>query len=551
MTQPHLLQHPYKYNNKYTRRTAYFCMEFAIHQSLKTYSGGLGFLAGSHMRSAYDQKQNLFGIGILWKYGYYDQIRNSDTTMNVLFQQKYYNFLEDHGIMVPIYVNKHQIYVKALYLRPEIFGTVPMYFLTTDIPENDHLAQTITHRLYDSNVNTRIAQNIVLGIGGAKVVDVLGGADVYHMNEGHALPLTFHLYQKYDNNLSEVKKRVVFTTHTPEKAGNEEHPIHMLDQMGFFSSTPLDDIRQITGVHEDSFSHTLVALRMAKLANGVSQLHGEVSREMWKEYPGICPIIAITNAQNKKYWTDHDMDRSLASENDTALFKRKMHLKKRLLETVADQTGKIFDPNVLTIVWARRFAEYKRADLIKRDIMRFNRLISNEKYPVQIIWAGKPYPLDENAVSVFNHLVTSTRKVRNCAVVVGYELALSALLKKGTDVWLNTPRRPREASGTSGMTAAMNGTLNFSISDGWVIEFVKHGHNGFLIPPTDPALPVDKQDNADYENMMNILENEILPLYYDQPEKWQQVVKNSMREVSPLFDADRMADEYYEKLYNA
>lgn len=549
MSQPHTLRHPYEYNPKYKKRVAYFSMEFAIHPALKIYSGGLGFLAGSHMRSAYDTKQNLFGIGILWKYGYYDQTRNSDNTMNVLFAEKFFNFLEDPGIIVPVYVNKHQIYVKAYYLRPEVFGTVPMYLLTTDIAENDHLAQTITHKLYDNNTYTRIAQSIVLGIGGAKVVDALGGADIYHMNEGHALPLAFHLYTQYGREVEEVKQRVRFTTHTPEKAGNEEHPIQMLDNMGFFSSIPLEEVRKITMVEEEMFSHTLVGLRLSKRSNGVSQLHGEVSRDMWADQQGVCPIIAITNAQNKKYWVDGILDKALTDGDDARLFDRKMHLKKRLLNYVGDQTGKIFDPEVLTIVWARRFAEYKRPDLIKRDIMRFNRLISNQDRPVQIIWAGKPYPLDANAVSVFNHLVTSNRKVKNCAVLVGYELALSGLLKKGADIWLNTPRRPREASGTSGMTAAMNGAINFSISDGWVIEYARHGENAYIIPPTDPTMPIDQQDNEDFHSMMYILENEILPTYYNQPLRWKQIVKNSMKDVYPDFDSDRMVDEYYERLY--
>ncbi|SDK36987.1 starch phosphorylase [Catalinimonas alkaloidigena] len=525
-------------------------MEFAIHQSLKTYSGGLGFLAGSHMRSAYELKQNMIGIGMLWKYGYYDQVRTEDNTMKVLFRKKYYNFLEDSGIMVPVYVNNHQIYVKALYLRPEVFNTIPMYFLTTDIDENDHLAQTITHRLYDSNTATRIAQNLVLGVGGAKVVDALGGADIYHMNEGHALPLTFHLYQKFGHDLNEVKKRVCFTTHTPEKAGNEEHNIYQLHQMGFFSNLPLEEVRQITGIDTDSFSHSLAALRLCKIANGVSELHGKVSRDMWGENSGIAKIIHITNAQNKTYWADKQLAGNLASGDDEALFHRKKHLKKRLFETVADQTGKIFDKDVLTIVWARRFAEYKRADLIKRDIMRFNRLINNDKYPVQIIWAGKPYPFDYNAISRFDHLVTSSYKTKNTAVLVGYELALSMLLKQGADIWLNTPRRPREASGTSGMTAAMNGAINFSISDGWVPEFAEHGKNAFIIPPTDPTLPIDQQDTNDYENLMGILENEILPLYYDRPKEWEKLVKRSMLEVTPRFDSNRMADEYYELMYD-
>lgn len=544
----HQISHPYSYNPKYTRRAAYFCMEFAIHQSLKIYSGGLGYLAGSHMRSAYELQQNLIGIGIFWKYGYYDQVRKADNSMDVLFQEKQNPYLQDIGLVVPIYINNHQVYVKALYLAPEVFGTVPMYFLTTDIPENDYLARTITHRLYDSDTAARVAQNIVLGIGGAKVVEALGGVDIYHMNEAHALSLAFHLYGK-SRNLEAVKKQLVFTTHTPEKAGNEEHNIYLLEKMGFFCNTPLDEVRQLTGVEGDMFSHSLVALRMSKVANGVSQLHGVVSRDMWGEYSGICDIKAITNAQNKTYWADKAMWDYLEAGDDAKLAWRKMHLKKRLIETVADQTGKLFDKDKIIIVWARRFAEYKRADLIKRDIMRFNRLMENTQHPVQIIWAGKPYPGDHSAISVFNHLVSSTRHLSNCAVLTGYELNLSALLKKGADVWLNNPRRPREASGTSGMTAAMNGAINFSINDGWIPEFAKHGHNCFLLPIADENANIEHQDDFDYQNMMDILEHEVLPMYYDTPERWFGMLKNSMREVVPYFDSGRMADEYY-GLYN-
>src|SRR5688572_8569347 len=180
--------HPYNVNPAYSKRVAYFCMEYGIDQALKTYSGGLGFLAGSHMRSAFDLRQNLVGVGILWKFGYYDQLRNEDLTLRVHFQKRYYTFLEDTGIMVEVMVNNHPVMVKALVLKPEIFGTAPIYLLTTDIPENDHLARTITHKLYDAEPSARIAQSIVLGIGGAKVIEMLGGAEVHHMNEGHALP---------------------------------------------------------------------------------------------------------------------------------------------------------------------------------------------------------------------------------------------------------------------------------------------------------------------------------------------------------------------------
>lgn len=531
---------------EYQTKAAYFSMEFAIHQCLKIYSGGLGYLAGSHMRSAYDLKQNMVGVGILWKYGYYDQVRAADNGMEVLFQEKHYSFLEDPGILVPVYINKHQVYVKPYILNPEQFGTCPIILLTTDIPENDYLARTITFKLYDGDTAARIAQMIVLGIGGAKAIEALGSkADIYHMNEAHALPLTFHLYSKF-RSVDEVKKHVVFTTHTPEKAGNEEHNIYLLDKMGYFGHLTLDEVRSITGIHDESFSLSLGALRLAKVANGVSQLHGEVSRDMWGGFENICPIYAITNAQNHKYWADHAMLRALQSNDDNGLKWRKMHLRKRLIELVADQTGKYFDKDAIIIVWARRFAEYKRADLIKRDIMRFNKLISNTNHKVQIIWAGKPYPGDHNAISVFNHLVHSTRHIPNLAVVTGYELNLSGLLKKGSDVWMNTPRRPREASGTSGMTAAMNGSVNLSINDGWIPEYAVHGVNSFVLPEADVHSPIDEQDNFDCNNLFNIIENEVLPLYYDQPEKWFEMMKRNMIDVVKGFESGRMAHEYYE-----
>jgi len=224
-------------------------------------------------------------------------------------------------------------------------------------------------------------------------------------------------------------------------------------------------------------------------------------------------------------------------------------MKRELFQLVADQTGKIFDENALTIVWARRFAGYKRADLIARDVERFERLLNNTNYPVQIIWAGKPYPLDHSAVSTFNWLVHFTRKYHNATILTGYELSLSALMKKGSDVWLNNPRIPLEASGTSGMTAAMNGSLNFSTNDGWILEFGNHGQNGFVIPEADLTQSEGEQDQHDADHMMRILEEEIVPMYYDDPERWAEVNFQSMQDVDKYFRASRMADEYYKKLY--
>jgi starch phosphorylase len=543
---------PYTVDDKYNKKVAYFSMEFAVHQPLKIYSGGLGFLSGSHLRSAYELKQNLIGIGILWKYGYYDQARNQDQTLQVQWNEKIYNFLEDTGIKFQIPIHDHPVWVKAYYLNPETFNTAPLFLLSTDLPENDYVSQTISHRLYDANVATKVAQFILLGIGGAKLIDELNfNPDVYHLNEAHAISSAFYLMKKF-GSAEELKKRLVFTTHTPEEAGNEKHDIYLCDKMSYFYGFPLEKVRQITGINDDLFNHSLVALRLARIANGVSQLHGDVSRKMWAHHEGIAPIKAITNAQNWKYWADKQLYRFMEEGNDYGFDDRKRFLKKRAFDLVADQTGKLMDPDVFTIVWARRFAGYKRADLLTRDLARFEKLLNNPDRPVQIIWAGKPYPVDYPAISDFNHLIHLSKQYKNVAVCVGYELALSKRLKQASDIWLNNPRVPREASGTSGMTAAMNGSVNVSTHDGWICEFVNHGNNGFVVPPIDYSkVHVQEQDNYDLEQLYDILENQVLPLYYNDKNTWRQVIKNGMRDVRIQFDSNRMAHEYYELLYNA
>jgi glycogen phosphorylase len=543
---------PYSVDEQYAKKAAYFSMEFAIHQPLKIYSGGLGFLAGSHMRSAYELRQNMVGIGILWKYGYYDQTRNQDQTLQVSFMEKIYSFLEETDIKFQILIHDHPVWVKAYYLNPETFKSAPLFLLSTDLPENDYVSQTITHRLYDANVATKVAQFILLGVAGAKLIDELNfNPDVYHLNEAHGISAAFYLLNKY-KSLAKVKEQLVFTTHTPEEAGNEKHDIYLCYKMSYFCGLSLDEVRRITGLKDDQFNHSLVALRFARKANGVSALHGDVSREMWSHYEGICPIINITNAQNWHYWADKQMYKALEDKNDFIFDDRKKFLKKRAFEIVADQTGKLFNPNVLTIVWARRFAGYKRADMFSWDIERFEKLLSNTKYPVQFIWAGKPYPLDYPAISQFNNLVHISKKYKNVAVLIGYELGLSKRLKQASDIWLNNPRVPREASGTSGMTAAMNGSVNFSTDDGWIPEFINHGNNGFVVPKADYAnMSTQEQDDYDLNKMFEILEQQILPLYYDQPDTWRQITKNGMMDVRWQFDSNRMAKEYYELMYQS
>jgi starch phosphorylase len=546
---PQPFSHNYEIAPQYAKSAVYFSCEFAIDQSFKIYSGGLGFLAGSHMRAAADLKQNLCGIGILWTYGYYNQARGEDRELAVQFRKKEYSFLQDTGIRFTVPVHGHPVWVKALYLPGDVFGTVPMFFLSTDIEENDQLSREITHRLYDQDHRRRIAQYIILGAGGARLLEELGvDPEVWHLNEAHGLSAAFRLYEKH-HSLEEVKKRLVFTTHTPEEAGNERHHFGLLKDFTFFGGVPEEEVRNITGIEGDEFNHTLAALRMARIANGVSKLHGEVSRQMWKDYPNICEITHVTNAQNKKYWADHGLEHARVGGSVEELRHRKRELKERLFRIVADQTGKLFKPDVLTIVWARRFAAYKRPDLITRDIQLFRAMLNNPKYPVQIIWAGKPYPFDYTAIEIFNQLIRLTRDYPNATVLVGYELELSRFLKNGSDIWLNNPIVTREASGTSGMTAAMNGSVNLSTYDGWVCEFAKDGENSFIIPPADPGLSPDDRDRHDLLGYYTALNEKILPTYYDRPDEWSRIVLNSMNDVVPFFDADRMVDEYYKKIY--
>lgn len=518
-------------------------------QALKTYSGGLGFLAGSHMRSAWALGQPLVAIGILWKYGYYDQVRKPDQTMDVLFMEKHYSFLQPTHLRFQILVNQAPVWVTAYYLPPTTFETAPTYFLSTDLPENDYLAQTICHRLYDPNPETRIAASILLGIGGARLLEELRICpDVYHLNESHPLPLAFHLYTRL-GSAAGVRQRLVFTTHTPEEAGNPVSDLRLLDRMGFFANLPLDTVRQLTGVTDNRFNWALGALRLAGRANAVSKRHQDVCRQLWQGYEDLCPIGSITNAQHARFWADQPLANAVSRNDDDAVRARKATLKRRLFDVVADQTGDLFDPGVFTIVWARRFAGYKRADLLLYDPARFERLLTNTRYPVQLIWAGRPYPFDYASIGTFDRLVHVSKAYHNCAVLIDYGMALSRQLKRGADLWLNLPRLTREASGTSGMTAAMNGAINASTNDGWMPEFARSGQNSFVLPEADWTRPAHEQDAFDAENLYQLLETVILPLYYDRPAEWMAILKASVREVQPTFDSDRMATEYMEKLY--
>ncbi len=542
-------KYPFAADPQFSTRVAYFCMEFAIHQPLKIYAGGLGYLAGSHMRSAFDLKQHMVGIGILWKFGYYDQVRKPDQTMDILFEEKMYGFLKKTDIKFTIPVNGHDVWVTAWYLPPEIFKTAPVFLLSTDLPENDYLSKTISHRLYDPNPETRIAASILLGLGGARLLETIEWEpEVYHLNESHALPLAFFLYRKF-KSVEALKKRLVFTNHTPEEGGNMKTNFLLLSKMGFFCEIPLAEARSISLMHGDLLDHTLTALRLAGIANAVSRLHKQTMERIWRNQDGFCPLVSITNAQNYNYWADTVMYQALASNDNHKLIALKAAAKDELFEMVADQNGEIYNNQILTIVFAKRFAGYKRPDLLLYNFGRFERLVNNKDRPVQIIWAGKPHPMDFAAIGVFDKIVNICKNYPNCSVLVGYEMKMSKILKHGADLWLNNPRYTHEASGTSGMSAAMNGALNISIPDGWFAEFAKDKQNSFIIPASDPNWPDYQQDEADANHLYDLLENEIVPMYYDNPAQWLSMIKKGMQDILPYFDSNRMAKEYYKILY--
>ena len=542
-------KHPYDTDTAFPLRCAYICMEFGIEQPLKTYAGGLGFLAGSFMRSAYELRLPVIGIGILWKYGYYDQCRKQDQTMDVHFGEKSYGFLEDTGIRFKIKVSRQDVLVGAWYLPPDVFGTAPVFFLSTDLPENDHLARTISHKLYDSNPETFIAASILLGQGSAMLMEALDWQpDLWHMNESHGLPLAFQLYARF-RDADEVRRRIVFTSHTPETAGNPKSSMSLLEKMGFFGELSADDVKRLTGTEGHTLDHSLAALRLSGICNGVSKMHGDTLKKMWSHEKNIAPLTYVTNAQSFDYWKDPGLYAAMEQQDDPRIQSIKRSHKRALFEVVADQCGRIFDERTCTIVFAKRFAGYKRPDLFFHHMERFEKLVGNSTHPVQIIWAGKPYPQDYNAIGVFDRIVEVCKRHNNCAILTGYELHLSKMLKRGADLWLNVPRLTHEASGTSGMSAAMNGAVNLALPDGWYPEFARHGVNGFVIRHCDISLQEDLQDDNDSVCLFDALENEVLPMYYQSPGKWTSIIKQAMRDIVPAFDADRMAIEYYKRLY--
>lgn len=530
---------------------ASFCFEATLSQGFHIYAGGLGVVQSGLLKSGYrsDWPVNLYGLGILWKRGYYDQ-KIGPEGMIISHTARHYNFLEDTGIRFKINIDGHPNTIKVWYLKPEIFKTAPAYFLDTDLEENDELARSITQYLYGGNEKTRLAQEIVLGIGGVRAFKALGmPIDIYHGQEGHSTLAAIEILREYlvlglsfDDAWKAARKKFVFTTHTPELTGNESHPLDLMMQMGCFPGISGENALQIGGhpSNHNRFNMTVGGFRLAKISNAVSKLHLETACQMWHGIDGLCSLISVTNGVDED-WQFPEFLQAITPED---IQRAKEKHKEKLLKLVEKRTGTKFQEDVLTIVWARRFTDYKRPWLMFMDWPWLKKLLQDDK--IQLIVAGKPHPHDRQAINFFNWVCEKSLEVPNLAVLAGYEYNQSKILKAGADVWLFTSRRPREACSTSGMSAALNGTLNLASRDGWYDEIPDEYYfpYGMNYPHRE-----GEQDTFDFQDLQRVLENEIIKMYYNDKTAWYQKALSAKQFVERHFNSNRMLQEYIDLMY--
>ncbi|MBV9391391.1 MAG: alpha-glucan family phosphorylase [Verrucomicrobia bacterium] len=600
-------------------RIAYFSAEFGFHESFPNYSGGLGILSGDHCKSASDLDLDFTAMTLLYRHGYFKQQINKEGWQDAISLNQHFHHLAisetklgDQPLFVSVEMLGRNVLAKVWELR---VGRIILYLLDTDILQNTPEDRPITSQLYGGDTEMRIRQEIVLGIGGIRALDALQiRPDVYHMNEGHSAFLSLERIRRYVHHqgleyypaLQVVAASNVFTTHTPVPAGNDAFPRGLMAH--YFSSyaeefrISFDDffrLGQQTINSEDTFSMTILALKTSRYANGVSKLHGEVSRTLWKDvWAGVpveeVPITSITNGIHTKTWTapefhqiyakylgpnwdefltDPEYWRRVIDIPDDVLWETHQLLKVRLIDFIRsrirthrtrlgespDQLRKvnsILNPDILTIGFARRFATYKRGALLFRNKERLLRMISNVERPVQFIFAGKAHPKDEPGKRLIQEVYQLSRQpeFENAIVFIeDYDTYIGRRMTQGVDLWLNTPTRPLEASGTSGMKLPPNGGLNFSVLDGWWCEGYNR-KNGWPIGPEISEGAPEFQNQVDAESLFNILENQIVPLYYAKPDgrlplAWIQLMRESIRSVTPVFNTHRMVKEYTERLY--
>ena len=521
------------------------CFEAMLDQRFHIYAGGLGVVQAGLLKSAGrgDWPVNLYGLGILWSRGYYGQkIDPKKRRMEVEYKKREYGFLEDTGVRVAVDINGRPNTIKVWHLPSNVFKTVPCFFLDTDLKENDELARSITQNLYGGNEETRLAQEIVLGIGGIRAFEALGiPVDIYHGQEGHTLLIAaellsrnLKLHASFKEACQATRQQFVFTTHTPELAGNEEHHLDLMMRMGCLPGITREEALSLAG---DPFNMTVAALRLAKKANAVSKLHRDISNRMWSWVENRCPLISITNGVDE----DWQFPEFLQVITPEALQPVKEKYKERLLKYVEKRTGKKFKKDVLTIVWARRFTDYKRPWLMFMDWPWLKKLLQDDK--IQIIVAGKPHPHDQPAINYYNWVYEKSLEVPNLAILAGFEYEQNKLLKAGCDVWLQTPRRPREACGTSWMSAS---ALVMSSRDGGILESSPENH--FLFG-ADHLCREGEQDTIDFQDFKRTLVNDVMDIYYNDKPGWYRKMLAAILEKRQQFSSDRMLGEYIDLLY--
>jgi len=596
---------------------AYFSAEFGLHTSVPIYSGGLGILAGDHCKEASDLGVPLVGIGFMYPQGYFMQ----RITPEGWQEAHYVPFNREDCPITPaltpsgepcrFHVDMGGRNVTAVVWKV-LVGRVTLYLIDTDVPENTPENRALSARLYGGDQEMRLCQEILLGIGGVRLLRALGiEPTVWHANEGHSAFLTLERIRELvlkgspHAEASElVRQSTVFTTHTPVPAGHDVFPHHLMDRYfaGYWEQIGLsrDEFLRLGESPGNGFNMTALIMRLSAHVNGVSREHGRVSREMWQHFwPGLpveqVPIRSVTNGIHAPTWISPELNRLYSKSlnpawaehcddptmwqhvldvPDQELWAVRQLMKRKLMGFIRERArngwmhghqepsqvlsrGTLLDPEALTIGFARRFATYKRATLLFQDLERLKRLLQNTWRPVQLIFAGKAHPADEPGRYFIHEVLNFCHDHKlggRVAFLEDYEMHMAKFLVQGVDIWLNTPRFPMEASGTSGMKAAINGALNFSVLDGWWREGY-NGANGWGIQPLTGNTDVQAQDHHDAEQLYRMLEQEAVPLFYQRdldgvPRGWLQMVKESIRTVAPQFCTKRMVKDYVETLYS-
>ena len=601
------------------KQIAYFSFEFGLHESLPVYAGGLGILSGDHLKEASDLGLPLTAVGFVYNQGYFVQHLTEDGWQETRSALIDYNelplvsLLDENRQPLTISVNLPGREVSARIWELEV-GRIHLYMLDTNLEQNAPVDRQLTERLYNSDPEVRISQEVLLGIGGVRVLELLGiEPNVWHMNEGHSAFLAVERLRELVKSGLDLKSAIekvrvgdVFTTHTPVPAGNDQFPLWLIDkyfaqvwnELGMTRDQFIDFGRQAQPWGE-TFVMPVLALKLSERANAVSELHGAVSRKMWSflwpnQKTESIPIGYVTNGVHTRTWLARRMgllfskylgkdwierlDEPSLWENivripNEELWEVRRHLKNKLVNFANERTrlqwrngtltpsqvlagGVFLEPYSLTIGFARRFATYKRANLMFRDFERLLRIINNPHMPVQIIFAGKAHPADEPGKLMIQQVYRAVKESRSGGRLIfleDYDINLARYLVQGVDVWMNTPRRPNEASGTSGMKAALNGALNFSVLDGWWREGFNN-ENGWSIGSDVEYANLEEQDAADAQSIYETLENQIIPLFYERnhentPVEWLKMVKENMRTLTPQFSLRRMLKEYVTDYY--